>query len=109
MFSNRIASRPTGFLLLASSMAVLSAMSMARGEDRKSAGKSKTTADRPVIRVRAGSEKPLKDSKGNKWLPDKESDQGGFVGGETVERPELKIEGTKDQDLYRAEHYSMDS
>jgi hypothetical protein len=62
-----------------------------------------------AVRVRAGSEQPYKDSSGHKWLPDIESKDGGFEGGLTVERPDLKIENTKDPDIYRAEHYSMDS
>jgi hypothetical protein len=62
-----------------------------------------------AVRVRAGSDQPYKDSKGNKWLGDVESKEGGFVGGSTIERPDLKIENTKDPDIYRAEHYSMDS
>jgi hypothetical protein len=89
--------------------AVLWAVPTARGQGVKSAEDAKATSDRQIVRVRAGSDKPLKDSKGNEWLPDKESKDGGFVGGDTIQRPELKIENTKDPDIYRAEHYSMDS
>ena len=72
-------------------------------------GDAKAGSDRPIIRVRAGAERTLKDSKGNTWLADKESKEGGFVGGDTVERPDLPIQNTKDPEIYRAEHYSMDS
>ena len=44
----------------------------------------------------------IKDSNGDQWLPDQ-----GFADGETIERPDLKIEGTKDQAIYQAERYSM--
>ena len=80
------------------------AQNESKSGDTKAAG-----SERAIIRVRAGAERTLKDSKGNTWLPDKESKEGGFVGGDTVERPDLKIENTKDPDLYRAEHYSMES
>jgi Malectin domain len=80
--------------------------------DGKLAGDAKADSkDHPTIRIRAGSERGFKDSQGNTWLPDKETKEGGFKGGDTIERPDLKIENTKDKDaeLYRAEHYSMDS
>jgi hypothetical protein len=56
----------------------------------------------PTIRIKTGVATALKDSSGNEWLADQ-----GFADGETVERPELKIEGTKDQAIYQAERYSM--
>lgn len=56
----------------------------------------------PTIRIKTGIAAPIKDSSGNEWLVDQ-----GFEGGETVERPEAKIEGTKDQAIYQAERYSM--
>jgi hypothetical protein len=77
--------------------------------DSKSGDTKAGSSEPQIIRVRAGSDRPLKDSKGNAWLPDKESKDGGFVGGDTIERPDIKIENTKDPDIYRAEHYSMDS
>ncbi len=78
--------------------------------DGKSAGDAKADSkDHPTIRIRAGSERGFKDSQGNTWLPDKESKEGGFKGGDTIERPDLEIKNTKDPELYRAEHYSMDS
>src|SRR4051812_21280021 len=77
--------------------------------DSKSGDTKAGSTEPQIIRVRAGADRPLKDSKGNSWLPDKESKDGGFVGGDTIERPDIKIENTKDPDIYRAEHYSMDS
>ena len=56
----------------------------------------------PSIRIKTGITTALKDSSGNEWLADQ-----GFADGETIERPELKIENTKDQAIYQAERYSM--
>ena len=56
----------------------------------------------PTIRIKTGVTAPIKDSSGNEWLADQ-----GFADGETIERPEVKIEGTKDQAIYQAERYSM--
>ncbi len=57
-----------------------------------------------VIRIKAGKSESVKDADGNVWLADQ-----GFEGGQTIERPEIQIANTKSPDLYRAEHYSMDS
>ena len=57
---------------------------------------------RPTIRIKTGVSSPITDSSGNVWLPDQ-----GFADGDTIERPELKIENTKDPAIYRAERYSM--
>ncbi|HOW73107.1 MAG TPA: alpha/beta hydrolase-fold protein [Phycisphaerae bacterium] len=57
-----------------------------------------------TIRIKAGRSEPVKDAEGNVWLADR-----GFEGGQTIERPDLEIANTKSPDLYRAEHYSMDS
>lgn len=62
------------------------------------------SADATIIRIKAGSSQPVKDADGNTWLPDQ-----GFAGGQTIERPDLQIANTKSPELYRAEHYSMDS
>src|SRR5581483_10803311 len=61
-------------------------------------------AQRPTIRIKAGLDQPLTDSKGIVWAADN-----GFDGGETVDRPELQVTGTDRPELYRAERYSMDS
>ncbi len=64
----------------------------------------------PTIRMRAGSTTPFKDHEGNAWLPDATTKEGGFDGGETIDRPDdMEIQNTKDPGLYRSEHYSMDS
>jgi enterochelin esterase-like enzyme len=66
-----------------------------------------SAAESPVsktIRIKAGRSEPIKDAEGDIWLADQ-----GFVGGQTIERPEIKIANTKSPDLYRSEHYSMDS
>lgn len=61
--------------------------------------------ERPTIRIKAGSDEKFTDSAGHEWLADE-----GFEGGETIARAsDLKIENTKDQDLYRSERYSMES
>ncbi len=60
--------------------------------------------DSRIIRIKAGKSEPVKDADGNVWLADQ-----GFEGGDTIERPEIQIANTKSPDLYRAEHYSMDS
>jgi len=68
---------------------------------------SAPAANAPVaktIRIKAGKSEPVKDAEGNVWLADQ-----GFGGGQTIERPDIQIANTKSQDLYRAEHYSMDS
>jgi hypothetical protein len=57
-----------------------------------------------VIRIKAGVSSPLTDSAGNVWLPDQ-----GFDGGEVIERPDVEVANTKDQAIYRSEHYAMDS
>jgi hypothetical protein len=57
-----------------------------------------------VVRIKAGKSDPVKDAEGNVWMADQ-----GFVGGETIERPDIQIANTKSPDLYRAERYSMES
>jgi hypothetical protein len=58
-----------------------------------------------VIRIKAGSSEPFKDSAGNVWEAER-----GFEGGQTVDRDaSTAIANTKDAGLYLCEHYSMDS
>jgi hypothetical protein len=99
--------------LFDSAMVIVFLLSLvASGADTPSAADANKTPDAKeglAIRVRAGSEQPYKDSKGNKWLGDVMTKDGGFEGGSTIERPDIKIENTKDPEIYRAEHYSMDS
>ncbi len=71
----------------------------------QAAEKGDSADKRPTIRIKAGSDEKYTDSAGNEWLADE-----GFEGGETIARdPDLKIENTKDPDLYRSERYSMES
>lgn len=56
----------------------------------------------PTIRIKTGVATSLTDSSGNVWLADQ-----GFADGDTIERPDLAIENTKDPAIYRAERYSM--
>ena len=73
----------------------------------QTAGEAGVAAAAPgakTIRIKAGKSEPVKDAEGNVWLADQ-----GFEGGQTIERPDIQIANTKSPDLYRAEHYSMDS
>ncbi len=71
---------------------------------REQAASAMTPQIAKIIRIKAGNSEPVKDAEGNVWLPDQ-----GFAGGQTIERPDIQIANTKSPDLYRAEHYSMDS
>jgi len=62
-----------------------------------------TNAAPEVIRINAGGA-AIKDSSGHGWLADT-----GFEGGDVIERPDLDITNTKQPELYRSEHYLMDS
>jgi hypothetical protein len=55
------------------------------------------------IRINAGSG-PVKDATGVEWLGDT-----GFSGGDVIERPDQQIANTAQPEIYRSEHYSMDS
>jgi len=57
-----------------------------------------------AIRIKAGSSDAVKDAEGNMWQGEK-----GFEGGMTIARPDIQIANTKSPDLYRSEHYSMES
>ncbi|HEY5909278.1 MAG TPA: malectin domain-containing carbohydrate-binding protein [Verrucomicrobiae bacterium] len=74
---------------------------VAKREQTK-AGTTATAAK--SIRIKAGKSEAVKDAEGNVWLADQ-----GFEGGQTIERPDIEIGNTKSPDLYRSEHYSMDS
>ena len=69
---------------------------VAKREQADSAAKS--------IRIKAGSSESVKDAEGNVWQAEK-----GFEGGQTIARPTIQIANTKSPELYRAEHYSMNS
>lgn len=58
-----------------------------------------------VIRIRAGLDEPYTDAAGNVWQGEE-----GFEGGLTITRAgAMEIEDTEDDELYRTEHYSMES
>jgi hypothetical protein len=57
-----------------------------------------------AIRIKAGASAPFTDAQGNVWLAEQ-----GFVGGDSIERPDLTIANTTEPNIYRSEHYSMDS
>jgi len=58
-----------------------------------------------IIRIKAGLSTPFTDSSGNTWQPDQ-----GFSGGDTIEREaDTPVANTKDPQLFRTEHYGMDS
>lgn len=54
------------------------------------------------IRIKAGATTTLTDETGTVWEADR-----GFIGGDTIARPELEIANTKTPSVYRAERYSM--
>ena len=62
-----------------------------------------TNAATDTIRINAGAG-AVKDGLGNQWLAET-----GFEGGDVIERPDANITGTKQPEIYRSEHYSMDS
>lgn len=72
---------------------------------KRMTGSAANTASAPkTIRIKAGQSAPVKDAEGNTWMADQ-----GIEGGQTIERPDIQIANTKSPDLYRSEHYSMDS
>jgi hypothetical protein len=94
-----------GLLVLAAMVFSLAAATRLATADDKASDSSL-----PTVRMRAGSTTPFKDHDGNTWLPDSPTKDGGFEGGETIDRPDdMEIQNTKDPGLYRSEHYSMDS
>ena len=99
-------------LALTTSVAYLCGTQLSSAQsDNKSTGDAKSVSNSlPTIRLRAGSKSEFKDSEGNVWLPDVESKDGGFDGGELADRADdLAIQNTKDQGLYHSEHWGMDS
>jgi Malectin domain len=57
-----------------------------------------------VVRINAGASTAVTNSSGDVWLADQ-----GFSGGDVIERPDLTIANTTEPEIYRSEHYSMDS
>jgi large repetitive protein len=68
------------------------------------APKPAPAANLPTIRVKAGADADLTDSKGVVWKADT-----GFEGGSTIDRPDLQVTGTDNPAIYHSEHYGMDS
>jgi hypothetical protein len=100
-----------GLVLVVTALYFFGAGRSTAQSDSKPTDDAKSTANSlPTIRIRAGSTNPYKDSQGNAWLPDVPSKEGGFEGGETIDRPDdMEIKNTKDPGLFRSEHYGMDS
>jgi hypothetical protein len=63
-----------------------------------------TNASANAIRIDAGSTRPTTDADGNTWLADT-----GFSGGGMVDRGEVQIANTRNQVMYRTEHWGMNS
>jgi len=57
-----------------------------------------------VVRVNAGAYEAYTNSNGEVWLADK-----GFEGGDVIERPGIQIANTQNPEIYRSEHYAMNS
>src|ERR1044071_4695088 len=68
--------------------------------------KSPVAAVKMPIRINAGASSGWTNSQGIVWLADQ-----GFTGGDVIERPGIAIAKTTDAEaeIYRSEHYSMDS
>jgi hypothetical protein len=64
-----------------------------------------------VLRIDCGSPTAWTDPRGNVWEGDRAFEEGkwGAVYGDTVDRGDIKIEGTDMEPLYRTEHYAMNS
>lgn len=111
MFQTKSVNNRVGLWLAVSAVALLCSAQFGLGQSEgKAGGDTKTVgSEHSIVRIKAGVEKPFKDSKGNVWLADITTKDGGFDGGETIERPDLEIGNTKEPGIYRAERYSMDS
>lgn len=57
----------------------------------------------PTIRINAGAG-AIQDGTGMTWLADT-----GMQGGDVIERPDIRIANTKQPEIYRSEHYSMEA
>ena len=71
---------------------------------REQTAPAETAAAAKTIRIKAGKSEPVKDAEGSVWRADQS-----FEGGQTIERPHIPLADTKSPDLYRAQHYSIDS
>jgi len=101
MKSNIIQTSVTTALLLAS-LGVFSTGCQCCKKSEETTPVAAQEPTHPTIRIKTGVTAALKDSSGNEWLADQ-----GFADGDTVDRAGLKIENTKDPEIYQAERYSM--
>lgn len=100
------------FLLASTACLLVGCKSNAQQCDSGSAAVSRaksespaTAPSLPTVRIDAGSDVPFKDSGGNLWQADQ-----GFDGGQTVARePDLAIANTSNPEVFRTEHYDMNS
>jgi hypothetical protein len=111
MINTMLRARKKCLLLFTVTVGLLacSQVGFGQSEAKKDSPEEALAKAKPPIRMLAGANKKFKDSSGNEWLPDMAFKDYGFQGGETIARPDIKIANTKDQEIYRAEHYSMDS
>jgi hypothetical protein len=89
--------------------AIMAATRLSAAQPRASTTRPRPApATRPVlqppVRINAGSETATVDSNGLTWLADQ-----GFEGGDQVARGSIPIENTSTPELYRTEHFNMDS
>jgi len=98
LMKQRVPFRFSGLMVMLAAALYFTAVSTAQAAGEKA-------SDSKTIRIKAGSTEKFTDHEGNVWLPDE-----GFEGGDTISRdPDMKIENTKDPELYRSERYGMDS
>lgn len=65
---------------------------------------SVTPANSAPMRINAGATEATTNKSGQSWMADS-----GFSGGDVLERADLTITNTSNQEIYRTEHYAMDS
>ena len=82
-----------------------------RGLHKEATQKAEAAAKEGVIRVNCGSALAYTDPEGHGWFADREYAEGGFgyVGGGTVHRGPIAIEGTDNPEIYRSELWGQKS
>ncbi len=63
---------------------------------------AQSAEEKKIIRIKAGSEKPIKDKEGNEWQKDT-----GFADGNVEDRAGIKIENTRIPEVYTSERWGM--
>jgi len=86
----------------------------ARGErelHKEATAKAREAAGAGTIRIACGAALAFTDAGGNGWFADREYEDGkfGYVGGGTVHRGPIGIEGTENPEVYRGELWGMTS